>query len=80
MQHEVTECHFNLTEAARYLGKSPRWLQYQLIGSNSPPAYKIGKSWLFKKSELDAWLGKFRVNLEQVSYPENLEREVARCN
>jgi len=65
MQHEVTDCHFNLSEAAHYLGRSPRWLQCQLISPDPPPAYRLGKSkaWIFKKSELDAWLQKFRVNV-----------------
>ena len=54
------DCHFNLTEAARYLSKSPRWLQYQLTGPTPPPGYKLGKCWLFRKSELDHWLKQFR--------------------
>jgi hypothetical protein len=60
----ANDCHFNLTEAARYLGRSPRWLQYQLDGPNPPPGFKIGKCWLFKKSELDHWLEKFRAGAD----------------
>jgi hypothetical protein len=56
----ITECHFSLTAAARYLGKSTRWLHYQIAGPHPPPAFKMGKSWLFKKSELDHWLEQFR--------------------
>lgn len=59
-EQTVTDCHFNLTEAARYLSKSSRWLQYQLTGPNPPPGYKIRKAWIFKKSELDRWLEQFR--------------------
>lgn len=56
----ASDCHFNLTEAAHYLGKSIRWLQYQLTGPCPPPGFKIGKCWLFRKSELDLWLEQFR--------------------
>ena len=65
---ELTDCHFSLTGAAGYLGKSPRWLQYQLTGPNPPPGYKLGKCWVFKKSELDCWLKQFRagVDLEKI--------------
>jgi len=60
MRDELTDCHLNLTEAARYLSVSPRWLQYQLVGLHPPPAYKLGKCWRFKKSELDRWMEQFR--------------------
>lgn len=63
---------FSLTGAAQYLGRSPRWLQYQLQSSNPPPAYQVPsavsiagsrrqkKTWIFKKSDLDRWLEQFR--------------------
>ena len=54
------DCHFSLTEAARYLGKSTRWMQYQVSGTNPPPGFKVGKCWIFKKSEIDQWLEQFR--------------------
>jgi hypothetical protein len=57
---QITDCHFSLTDAAKYLGRSSRWLQYQVTGPNPPPGFKVGKAWLFKKSELDAWLEQFR--------------------
>jgi predicted DNA-binding transcriptional regulator AlpA len=61
MAANVTDCHFNEVEAARYLSKSPRWLQKQLKESdNPPPSFKLGKNRLFRKSELDAWLESFR--------------------
>jgi hypothetical protein len=58
----IQDTHFNQVEAAHYLGRSPRWLQYQLGGPNPPPGYKIGKAWIFKKSELDHWLEQFRAS------------------
>ena len=62
MQNDMraNDCHFNLTEAARYLGKSIRWFQYQLYGPHPPMCFKVGKCWLFKKSELDRGLEQFR--------------------
>ena len=72
----LTDRHFSLSEAAAYLGKSPRWLQYQLAGPNPPPAYQVPngrgsehskcqkKNWVFKKSELDRWLEQFRVGTD----------------
>jgi excisionase family DNA binding protein len=68
MENQLTDCHFNEVQAARYLGKSPRWVQYQLTRPNPPPSFKVGKSRLFRKSELDAWLEQFRAgsNLDQI--------------
>lgn len=61
MSTNLSDCHFNEVEAARYLGKSPRWLQYQLVKNPTPPpSFKLGKSRLLRKSELDAWLEQFR--------------------
>jgi predicted DNA-binding transcriptional regulator AlpA len=61
MSTNVTDCHFNEVEAARYFSKSPRWLQKQIKDSpDPPPSFKLGKSRLFRKSELDAWLERFR--------------------
>ncbi|MGH7961769.1 MAG: helix-turn-helix domain-containing protein [Candidatus Binatia bacterium] len=56
------DCHLSLCEAARYLGKSPRWLQYQLAGPHPPPGFKPGKCWVFRKSELNHWLEQFRAS------------------
>lgn len=64
MNVQNIDCYFSLTGAARYFGKSPRWLQYQLTGPNPPPGYKIGKAWLFRKSELDRWLEQFRAGAD----------------
>lgn len=60
MSDTTFDCHFNEAQAARYVGKSVRWLQRLLESPNPPPSFKIGKSRLFKKSELDAWLEGFR--------------------
>lgn len=89
MRQEITDCHFSLTDAARYLGKSPRWLQYQLTGPNPPPGYQVPsanpvekskkqkKSWCFKKSELDRWLEQFRAQSDLDRIVDEVVAEVA---
>lgn len=59
-----SDCCFSKTAVARYLGKSVRWVDYQLSGSHPPPDFKVGKSWVFKKSEIDAWLEQFRASAD----------------
>jgi uncharacterized protein YjiS (DUF1127 family) len=76
MRAHITDCHFSLADAARYLGKSPRWLQYQVSGPHPPPGFKVGKAWLFKKSELDHWLEQFRTNSDLDQIVEETLRDV----
>lgn len=66
MRHseELIERHFNQVEASRYLNKSLRWFQLQLTGPHPPPGYRLGKCWIFKKSELDRWLEQFRAGTD----------------
>lgn len=44
-----------LEEAANYLAKSPHWL-YQNRERLSIPHTRIGKTYRFKKSQLDEWI------------------------
>ena len=63
--NEIDDGYFgSLTRAASYLGRSPRWLEYQLKGLHPPPGFKIGKTWTFKKSDLDQWLEQFRAGAD----------------
>jgi len=64
MRDKSVDCYLNKIHAARYLGRSTRWLDYQLAGPNPPPGFKVGKAWLFKKSELDRWLEQFRAGAD----------------
>jgi len=77
-QHTLTDLHFNLTSATRYLGKSPRWLQYQLTSPHPPPGFKLGKCWIFRKSELDRWLEQFRAGADLDRIVNAVVAEVAR--
>ena len=67
---------FSKTEAARYLARSVRWLDYQLSGPHPPPGFKIGKSWIFKKSELEQWLEQFRAGADLDRLVEETAREI----
>lgn len=76
-EQTITDCHFNQIQAARYLNKSLRWFQYQLTGPHPPPGFKVGKCWLFKKSELDRWLERFRAGADLDRIVDECVREVA---
>lgn len=56
--------HFSKTGLARYLDKSVRWVDYTLAGPTPPPGFKVGKNWLFRKSEIDQWLEQFRAGAD----------------
>ena len=55
---------FSKAGLAEYLNKSTRWIDYQLSGATPPPGFKVGKSWVFKKSEIDLWLEGFRAGTD----------------
>lgn len=48
--------YINLEELAEYLGVKPITIRKWLSGDKKLPAYKIGKLWKFKKSEIDEWV------------------------
>ena len=60
MREVLADAHLSKTGLARYLDRSTRWVDYRLSGPNPPPGFKLGKTWIFKKSEIDSWLEKFR--------------------
>jgi excisionase family DNA binding protein len=80
MREFTDDCYLSLIDAARYLGRSSRWLQYKLNGPNPPPAYKPGKSWVFKKSDLDRWIEQFRAAVDMQSSSAGQAREADQCN
>lgn len=45
-----------LDEAADYLGVKPGTIRSWIRKGKNIPAYKIGKQWKFKCSELDEWV------------------------
>ncbi|MCI8637668.1 MAG: helix-turn-helix domain-containing protein [Coprococcus sp.] len=51
------ENYISLEEAATYLGVKPTTLRSWIKKpGNDIPAYKIGRMWKFKRSELDEWV------------------------
>ena len=67
-------------QACVYTGLSERTLDYARERGELR-FYRPGKKRvLFKKSELDTWLEKFRVNLEQEPHPETYEEEAGPCS
>jgi predicted DNA-binding transcriptional regulator AlpA len=55
---------FSKSGLAEYLSKSTRWIDNLLRSSSPPPGFKVGKSWIFKKSEIDLWLEGFRAGTD----------------
>jgi len=51
-----TDNYINIEEAAEYLGVSVVTLRNWIKKYNDMPAYKIGKLWKFKRTELDVWI------------------------
>lgn len=44
-----------IKEVAEYLKVNERTI-YRLAASSGLPAFKVGNSWRFKRSELEAWI------------------------
>lgn len=77
MRNVTEDCCFSKTGLALYLSKSVRWVDYQLAGPFPPPGFKVRKSWIFKKSEIDAWLEQFRAGAELDKIVDEVVAEVA---
>lgn len=56
MQETMNDNYISIDEAAEYLGIKTVTLRNWIKKDESLPAYKIGKLWKFKRSELDAWV------------------------
>ncbi len=48
-------CWWTVDDVSRYLQVSNDTI-YRWIGKKQMPAKRIGKKWLFKKEEIDAWI------------------------
>ena len=57
---EVEDQHLSRSDAAKYLGISLRWFEELRKSNNAIPSFRLGKRWLFRKSELDNWIETFR--------------------
>ncbi len=52
----INDKWISLEEAAEYLGVKVITIREWIKKFSDIPAYKIGKQWKFKRSELDEWI------------------------
>lgn len=52
---DVEERWLSISEICKHLGVSNDTI-YKWINKHSLPAYRIGRLWKFKKSQVDAWV------------------------
>ena len=52
----ITDNYINIVEPAEYIGVSVITIRGWIKKKDDFPAYKVGKLWKFKKSELDEWI------------------------
>lgn len=64
MSERVEEKWINIDEAADYFGVKPATVRDWIRKGKGIPAYKIGKQWKFKYSELDAWVNSGKSAME----------------
>jgi len=77
MRNDATQDrYFSKTSLGRYLNRSTRWVDYQIAGPNPLPGFKVGRDWLFKKSEIDRWLEQFRAGADVDKVVAEMLREV----
>lgn len=55
MTETVPENYISLEEAAEYLGVKPSTVR-TWIKEKEMPAYRVGRQWKFKRSEIDKWV------------------------
>lgn len=58
--------YISLEAAAEYLGiKAPTLRSWIKNPKNEVPAYKVGRLWKFKRSEIDAWVNSGKSAIEE---------------
>lgn len=63
-----------IDQLARELGMSRRTIQNRLCnGASMPPSYKIGRSRLFQRDEVDAWIERSRTETTTSNHTEELQ-------
>ena len=53
----MTTAVMTVQEVADYLNVDPKTV-YRLVNRGELPGFKVGGSWRFQKSDLDAWIAK----------------------
>ena len=56
MSEALNDNWIDIKEAACYLGINKDTIRNWIKNGKGIPSYKIGKKWMFKVSELDAWV------------------------
>lgn len=56
IKKNIDENYISTEVAAEYLGIRPVTLRSWIKKKPDLPAYRVGKLWKFKKSELDEWI------------------------
>lgn len=56
MERIIDDRWIGIEEAAKYLGVNKDTIRNWIKKDIGIPAYRIGKLWKFKKSELDIWV------------------------
>ena len=64
LNHEM----MNIEEVAQYLKMSERAI-YDWVKTGKIPAFKLGNTWRFKKSEIDGWMESNRTGPSPNSFP-----------
>lgn len=64
MSERVEEKWINIDEAVDYFGVKPATVRDWIRKGKDIPAYKIGKQWKLKYSELDAWVNSGKSAME----------------
>ena len=66
MDKIINDNYISLDEAAEYLGIKPVTLRSWIRNPNNEvPAYKIGKFWKFKRTEIDVWVQSGKSAIEE---------------
>ena len=60
---ETKNGYLTTKQAAEYLGVSRSWLEKLRVFGDGPPFYKVSaRRVLYQKSELEAWVARYRMN------------------
>jgi excisionase family DNA binding protein len=63
-ESKITPGFLDLKAAAAYTSLSVRTLRDHIKKPGGPPTYRLSKKILLKKTEVDAWLESFKVDLD----------------
>ncbi|WP_179990705.1 helix-turn-helix domain-containing protein [Acinetobacter sp. YH1901141] len=65
-QNASSESVLTLAEVAAYLKVTERTI-YRLAGAKKIPAFKVGGSWRFRKTDIDDWINSQSLDTEELN-------------